>query len=503
MSSSSSLKAQDRQQSDLTPWANSDSEDGLPVNYVHPRRWGRARKTWDTSLIMFLEFFTTMISTAGTPVAAHLHKDLGVGPVVATCMFVSTYLVGQTIGGVFFPPFSESFGRKKLYVVSTGLYSLACLLVGKVPTVAGIVVGRFVSGMLSSIPTTVATGSIEDLWDSRERVWWVFWWALLANLGILTGPVFGELISQHADWTWVFYTAAIVTACVTLLFLTIRESRPSVVLAHASDADGSSGSSSSPTAADKVSKWHLPTRHEKLDVVRPLRLLFTEPIVFLVAFISAVAFGLVYLFTEVLPLVYLRLGFSGGWQNAPFLALAVGMLLSILTRFHDRRVLARAAAAADADAGAGASASAGDAGAATIAPEAKFAGFLIGAPALAIGLWWFAWTIPPRVAGVHWAAPTLALVPVGYAVNEFDHVLAGYLSDCYETYTASSFAALALTRSLFCATFPLFGRAMFDALDFNVASSLFAALATVLCAVPPLLLRYGAWLRGRSAYANR
>ncbi|KAH0423436.1 hypothetical protein CcaCcLH18_12169 [Colletotrichum camelliae] len=452
---------------------HASSEQTLAPKGVHPRSWGRARKTWDTSLIVFLEFFTTMVSTAGTPVAAHLHHELGVSPVVATCMFVSTYLIGQTIGGAVFPPFSESFGRKKLYVISTVFYSLFCILIGKVPTIAGIVVGRFGSGFLSAIPTVIATGSIEDLWDTHARVWWMFWWALLANLGILAGPVFGELITAQAAWQWVFYAAAIVTAFVAVLFLTIKESRPSVVLGHAMAKDD---------AESKGSKWHIPLSYEKFDIVRPLRLLFTEPIVFLVAFISAIAFGLIYLFTEVLPMVYESLGFTDGWKNLPFLALVVGMLLSVLTRFYDRHVLANARL--------------------PVSPESKFTGYLIGAPALAIGLWGFAWTIPPY-ASIHWIVPTLALVPVGYAVNEFDHVLAGYLSDCYETYTASSFAALALTRSLFCASFPLFGRILFDALDFNRASSLFAALATALCIVPPMLVRYGAWLRGRSKFAHK
>jgi hypothetical protein len=270
--------------------------------------------------------------------------------------------------------------------------------------------------------------------------------------------------------TWVFYAAAVITAFVAILFVTIRESRPSVVLAQLDDAQRKGG------------KWHIPVSYKKFGLSRPIRLLFTEPIVFLVATISAIAFGLIYLFTEVLPLVYKELGFHDGWQNLPFLALVIGMLLSIITRFYNAHVLANAEK--------------------PVSPESKFTGFLIGAPALAMGLWWFGWTIPPRVS-VHWMVPTLALVPVGYAVNEFDHVLAGYLSDCYDTYTASSFAALALARSLFCASFPLFGRTLFDELDFNTASSLFAALATTLCIVPPILLRYGSWLRGRSKFANK
>ncbi|KAJ0163798.1 putative transporter C36.03c [Colletotrichum tanaceti] len=454
-----------------------------PDVHVHPRDWGRARKIYDTCIVVFIEFFTTMISTAGSPVANHLHPELGVSPIVATCIFVSTYLIGQTFGGVIFPPWSESFGRKKLYVISTALYCLSCILVARVPNVPGIVTGRFIGGFFSAIPTIVATGSIEDLWDSNARVWWVFWWALVANLGLLSGPVVGELMMDRFGWTWVFYMAAIVTSFVTLLFLTIKESRPSVVMAKAEEELHDTHSWS--RGQGLRNKLKIP-KHEKLDLVRPLRLFFTEPIVFLVAVISAIAFGLVYLFTEVLPMVYTEIGFEDGWKNIPFLALAVGMLLSTVTRIYDRHYLAKRLATAS-----------------PVSPESKFTGFFIGAPLLAVGLWWFAWTIPPRVTLVHWVVPTVALVPVGYAVNEFDYVLAGYLTDCYQTYSASAFAALALVRSLSCATFPLFGRALFDSLDFNMASSVFGALATVLCVVPPLLFVFGQRLRESSAFANK
>ncbi|KAK1997390.1 major facilitator superfamily transporter [Colletotrichum falcatum] len=447
----------------------------------HPRQWRRARKTYDTCWIIFLEFYTTTISTAGTPVAAHVHRDLGVSPVLSTFLFVSTYLVGQAVGGVFLPPWSESFGRKKPYVVSTALYSLSCVLVAAWPTIPGIVLGRAAGGFLSAIPTIVAAGSIEDMWDTQDRVWWVFWWALVANIGLLAGGVISDLIISSAHWTWVFYTAAIVTGCMAVLLLTIKESRPSVVLAQQALSDiertGSSGQDS------RTGPKNTPYR-EKLDIIRPLRLLFTEPIVFLVSVISAIAFGLIYLFTEVLPVVYVSLGLDDGWKNTPFLALALGIAASGLTRIYDASALAERSAKG-----------------LPITPESKLAGFLIGAPLLAGGLWCFAWTIPPS-ALVHWAVPTVALVPIGYAVNEYDYVLAGYLTDCYQTYTASAFAALGLTRALLCATFPLLGSVLYHSVDPNKASSIFAALATLLCVVPPLLLRYGSWLRKKSSFAG-
>jgi hypothetical protein len=91
---------------------------------------------------------------------------------------------------------------------------------------------------------------------------------------------------------------------------------------------------------------------------------------------------------------------------------------------------------------------------------------------------------------------------IGYAVNEFDSVLTGYLADSYLSYTASGFAALLLLRSLMSAMFPLFGTRMFDGLDANVASSILAALATLFFVVTPLFVKYGKQIRGRSKFAR-
>lgn len=110
------------------------------------------------------------------------------------------YLLGQAIGGIIFPPYSEAFGRKKLYIVSTSLYSIFCVIVGVVPSLAGVAVGRFISGFLSGIPTIVVAGSIEDMYNSRDRVWLIFIWALVSNLGLCMGPIMSAHITAALGW---------------------------------------------------------------------------------------------------------------------------------------------------------------------------------------------------------------------------------------------------------------------------------------------------------------
>ncbi|KAJ5103441.1 hypothetical protein N7532_003970 [Penicillium argentinense] len=453
-------------------------------NKKHPRNWHIPRKIYDSSLIIFLDFFTTAISTAGSSAADRAHEDFKINQTLAIFLFVSLYLLGQCAGGIIFPSFSEAFGRKRLYIISTGLYSVCCMIVGVVPSPAGAAVGRLLSGFLSAIPTIVVAGSIEDMFNSKDRIWMIFLWATVANMGMCVGPIFSTYITEHLSWQWVFHIAAIVTGVVTVFLIGIRESRPSLLLVREVERVRNETKIETLTA---LNPDHTPDFKSffSLALFRPIWLLFTEPIVFMVSLISAVAFAMVYLFTEALPLVYQSMGFAKDSSNLPFIAIIIGLVSGLLTRIQDYRTINYA-----------------EEHGIVLEPEHKLTGFSIGAPMLAGGLWVFAWTIPPLIGHVHWIISAISLIFIGYALNEFDSVLAGYLADSYLSFSASGFAALALLRSLLSAAFPLFASDMFNGLGSNVAASILAGIATVFCMVPPLFKLYGKQIRARSKFAR-
>ena len=395
-----------------------------------------------------------------------------------------SYLIGQGIGGLVFPSYSESFGRRWLYIYSGILFAAFCGLIGAVPSVAGVIIGRFMTGVLSSVGCIVAAGSIEDMWDSRARVWLIFAWGTTANLGMIVGPIMSAYIIPALGWRWVFYISAIVCAGSSIFLLPLRESRPSLILRRTVDKiRKQTGDTNLKTSSpDDIPDLRTFVR---TSVFRPVHLFFTEIIVFTVSFLSAVAFALIYLFTEVVPPIfasYTNPPLTQTQQIIPWIALGAGLLLGALTRAWDHRRL-RNHKIAD------------------IAPEDKLIGFALGAPALAVGLWWFAWTVPPTGASVPWGVPAASLVLVGWALNEFDVVLAGYMADTYRAYAASGFGAMALLRSALSAAFPLFAPHMYQAMGYNHAGTVLAVMATVFCFVPPVFMRYGAAIRRRSKFA--
>jgi MFS family permease len=142
----------------------------------HPRHWKLRRKAYDSAIICLLEFFMTLMSNAGSSITPEVGRDIGVGREVALICLTTTYLVGQGIGGLIFPPVAEAFGGRTIYVVSTMGYAVSCVVIAAAPRVEVVVCMRFLGGFLSAMPAVVAAGSIGMFCVSTfGRRWWCRW----------------------------------------------------------------------------------------------------------------------------------------------------------------------------------------------------------------------------------------------------------------------------------------------------------------------------------------
>lgn len=283
---------------------------------------------------------------------------------------------------------------------------------------------------------------------------------------------------------WIYYTAAIVTAGLFAILFATKESRPSKLLVTKIEQLGKKNIRDLEAAESPDT---MSDTRELLLVIfwRPIRLGCTEPIIILVSLMNATAWGLVYLFTESLTVVYGQYGWSSRTSSLSFIAIAIGVPFSILPRFWDLHVMKIKKNQSK-----------------NVEPEDKIIGFAIAAPSLAVGLWLFSWTIPPYVH-THWVVSLLGLVLVGFAANEFAYTLNGYLSDSYTVYASSSLAALAFLRGIVSGVMPLFARQMFTGLGSNVAGSIIAGVATVFCVMPFVFFKYGKTMRERSQFARQ
>jgi MFS family permease len=181
-----------RSESNHVDWSKDHSE--------HPRNWPLSRKIYDTTVIIFFEFYTTVVATTGPSAASLARKEYDISRVVALTAFAFMYNAGQALGGLLIPPFSESFGRKPPYIYSCAVFSIGNLLSGVVPHPAGVFIGRFMAGFASAVPSVITAGSVEDMYAGRSRVWLIFFWNTFTTIGIILGPIYGSYISHVIGW---------------------------------------------------------------------------------------------------------------------------------------------------------------------------------------------------------------------------------------------------------------------------------------------------------------
>lgn len=272
-----------------------------------------------------------------------------------------------------------------------------------------------------------------------------------------------------------------------LLCVGMQESRPSQLLRQKVKKLCRKTSFASISAVDEVESFPGLKGFCRNSLALPVRLFFTEPIVFATSIMAASVYGVTYLYTEAFTVIYEHgYGFTSKQTSLVLLAIGGGVLFSFLPRIYDIRIcnLRRRQNR-------------------PVEPEDKLFGFYAAAPVLAIGLWWFAGTVPPLVTDLTPAASIVSQLLYGFAVVEFDNVLSGYLTDTYATYAASANAPMAFLRAILSGTFPLFGTQMFENLGANNALFLLASLATGYCGVAVWFGMKGRSIRTRSPFAEK
>lgn len=115
-------------------------------------------------------------------------------------VYVTLYLLGQTIGGIFCSPISEVFGRRTIYIIATTAFCIGSAITASVPSIAGVIVGRLVQGVAAAIPATVAFGNFDDMYNAENRIWVVYIYTVTGMIGLALGPIYSTYITARLGW---------------------------------------------------------------------------------------------------------------------------------------------------------------------------------------------------------------------------------------------------------------------------------------------------------------
>lgn len=293
----------------------------------------------------------------------------------------------------------------------------------------------------------------------------------------------GGYLSDATSWRWLYWIQLIFSFVVwVLITFTVPETyAPTILARRAHSLRQTTGDSRHATEQELDPR----SAGERLRVflVRPLQLLFTELIVFLISIYMSVLYGLLYMFFIAYPIVYQEgKGYSAGTTGLMFIPVAVGVLLSAacspLVNRHYVSLATRHNGRPPA--------------------EVRLIPMMLSCWFIPAGLFIFAWT---SYSELSWAGPAMGGLPVGFGFIFLYNSANNYLVDSYQHQAASALAAKTFIRSLWGAAVVLFTIQMYHRLGDQWASTLLAFLSLACCGIPFLFWRYGAKIRERSKYA--
>lgn len=412
--------------------------------------------------------------------ATHFNVSTEVG-----ILGISLYVLGFATGPILWAPLSELYGRKLPLLVSSFGFSIFSIAVAVGKDLQTVLICRFFGGFMGACPLTVVGAVFADMFNNKQRGIAITVFSIAVFSGPLLAPFIGGFIDMsYLGWRWTEYITAIMGFTglgLSLIFM--EETYPPIILVNKASE-----------LRRRTRNWGIHAKQEEIEVnlrelleknlSRPIRMLFTEPIVLLLSIYMAFVYGLLYLFLTFYPIVFQRIhGMNKGVGGLPYFGMIFGEICAgayiVITQPSYNRKLA--------------------ANNNIPIPEWRMPPVIIGGVLFALGLFWFGWS--GYRADIHWIVPTLSGLFTGFGLMSIFLQCLNYLIDSYLMFAASAIAANTFLRSLCGAGFPLFATYMIEGMGVQWAGTLLGCVAFLLVPLPIIFYIKGAKIRAKSNFA--
>jgi len=230
-------------------------------------------------------FSSSALSGASPQIMAEFNSSKGL-TIADTSLFVLAFAIGPAI----WAPLSELYGRQIIFVITfmmTTLFSGAIIASQNITT---ILVFRFFAGAFGSSILANGGGVISDIFTARERGLAAVLYLTAPFLGPSIGGIAAGFLSAAAGWRWLEVLITILngTAFISGLLLIPETYAPFLLQRRAARLS---------TMTGKVykSRLEIDNGHKttgqifRTTIIRPLVLLFREPIVFSLSVYMAIS----------------------------------------------------------------------------------------------------------------------------------------------------------------------------------------------------------------------
>src|SRR4029450_10135566 len=111
--------------------------------------------------------------------------------------FASLMLVGGKV--------ADAYGRRLIFVAGIVVFTTASLLCGLATSSEMLIGARILQGAGAALMNPATLSIIAATFPPRGRGTGRGIWAGTSALALAIGPLIGGLLTEHADWSWIFF----------------------------------------------------------------------------------------------------------------------------------------------------------------------------------------------------------------------------------------------------------------------------------------------------------
>ena len=140
-------------------------------------------------------------------------------------LVVTSFILGLGIGTLFTGPLSDSYGRKRVILIGSGIYIFGAALAWAAPTLELMIAARIVQGLGAAAARIVALAIVRDLYSGREMARLMSFVMMVFTLVPAISPLAGSVVIGIAGWRVIFACFA-GFALISSLWLALRLDEP-------------------------------------------------------------------------------------------------------------------------------------------------------------------------------------------------------------------------------------------------------------------------------------
>ena len=193
------------------------------------------KKWWTLAAVAFGLFMIMLDNTVVNVALPSIQQSLGLSLselewVVAG--YALTFAALMLTGG----KLADLLGRRRVFVAGLVVFTLASLACGLAGSAEVLIGARVVQGIGAAMMNPATLSIITATFPPRQRGTAIGIWAGVSALALAIGPLVGGLLSEHVDWSWIFFVnvpVGIVAIAAAYAFIdesrdTSRDQRPDV-----------------------------------------------------------------------------------------------------------------------------------------------------------------------------------------------------------------------------------------------------------------------------------